>query len=53
MELIGGPIEYIPKRLEPKNTLADNSLALKLLGWRPEIAFEEGILELKKILGLD
>ncbi|MEK6933245.1 MAG: NAD-dependent epimerase/dehydratase family protein [Nanoarchaeota archaeon] len=52
-ELIGGNIEYIPARLEPKDTLADNSLALKLLEWKPEIPFSEGILELRKIWKID
>ncbi|MCI0679729.1 NAD-dependent epimerase/dehydratase family protein [bacterium] len=47
-ELIGGPVEYIPARLEPKHTAADNSLARKLLGWEPTITIEEGIEELKK-----
>lgn len=46
-ELIGGVVEHIPVRLEPKDTLADNSLAKKLLGWEPTISIEEGIQELK------
>ena len=33
---------------EPNNTLADNSLAKKLLGLAPDVTFEEGIRELKK-----
>ncbi len=49
-ELIGGKIEYIPARFEPKDTLADNTKARKLLGWRPEVSIEEGIAELKTIL---
>lgn len=48
-KLIGGPVEHIPARLEPKNTLADNSLAKKLLGWEPKVSLEEGIAELKKV----
>ena len=52
-ELIGGNIEYIPARLEPKDTLADNSLALELLGWKPKIPFPEGISELRKIWKID
>jgi UDP-glucose 4-epimerase len=48
-KLIGGPIEHIAPRLEPKNTLADHSLATKLLGWKPTVSFEDGIAELKKI----
>ena len=48
-ELIGGPVEHIEARLEPHDTLADNSLAKKLLGWEPQITLEEGIAELKKL----
>jgi len=51
-ELIGGPVEYIPPRLEPKHSLADNSRAHELLGWKPKISLEEGIAELKEIYGL-
>lgn len=45
-QLIGGAVEYIPERLEPKHTLADNSKAQKILGWKPLVAFEDGIAEL-------
>lgn len=48
-ELIGGPVEYLPARLEPHDTLADNSLAKKLIGWKPEVQLEDGIAELKKM----
>jgi UDP-glucose 4-epimerase len=48
-ELIGGDIEYIPARLEPHDTLADNSKAKEILGWVPEVTIEEGIEELKKL----
>lgn len=48
-ELIGGEIQHIAPRLEPKNTLADNTLARNLLGWSPSVSFEDGIAELKKI----
>jgi UDP-glucose 4-epimerase len=51
-ELIGGPTVYIPARLEPKDTLADSSLAKKLLGWEAQIGIEEGIETLKKLAGL-
>ena len=51
-ELIGGPIQFIPARLEPRNTLADNSKARELLDWEPKIEFEEGIGELKRIFGV-
>jgi len=45
-ELVGGEVEYIPERLEPKDTLADNSKARILLGWEPKVSIEEGIKEL-------
>ena len=48
-ELIGGKVVHEPQRLEPHDTLADNSRAKKLLGWKPEITLEEGIAELKKL----
>ena len=52
-ELIGGEIEYLPARLEPHDTLADNRKAKEHLGWIPKVSLEEGIAELKKILGVD
>lgn len=48
--IIGGKVKYIPARLEPKDTLANNSKARKLLGWKPEVTLKEGINELKDIL---
>lgn len=48
--IIGGKVKYIPARLEPKDTLANNSKARKLLGWKPEVTLKEGINELKGIL---
>lgn len=50
--LIGGNTVFVEPRIEPKHTLADNSLAKELLGWEPQIAFEDGIQELKKLYGL-
>lgn len=47
--MIGGSVEYIPERLEPKKTLADNRKARELLGWVPEISLPDGIEELKKL----
>lgn len=47
-ELIGGPVEHIAPRLEPHDTLADNSRARELLGWEPTVPLEDGIAELKK-----
>lgn len=51
-ELIGGPKIFIEPRLEPKHTLADISKARELLGWSPQVKFEDGIAELKHIYGL-
>ncbi|PIR41844.1 MAG: NAD-dependent dehydratase [Candidatus Yanofskybacteria bacterium CG10_big_fil_rev_8_21_14_0_10_37_15] len=48
-KIIGGPVRFVPARFEPYDTLADNSLAHKLLGWRPEVSIENGIAELKTI----
>jgi UDP-glucose 4-epimerase len=44
VELIGGPVTYIPKRPgEPEVTWADIGKITRELGWRPRIAFEEGV----------
>ena len=45
-ELFNHPIEYIPARFEPHDTLADRSRARELLGWEPQVPFEKGIAEL-------
>lgn len=44
-------IEYIPARVEPHDTLADNSKAREMLGWEPEVKLEDGISELLKDWG--
>ncbi len=49
---IGGPIKYIPARLEPHTTRADNTRARELLGWKPTVTLEEGIAELKSLAKL-
>jgi len=46
-QMIGGPTEFIPARLEPKHSLADNSRARELLGWEPKVNFEEGMAEVR------
>jgi UDP-glucose 4-epimerase len=51
-ELIGGPVEYIAPRIEPKHTRADNTKAKDLLGWEPHISIEDGIREIKKLCNL-
>lgn len=49
-ELMGGPVEYIPARLEPRHFRADIAKAKELLGWSPEVLFEDGIAELLESL---
>jgi UDP-glucose 4-epimerase len=52
-KLIGGPMKMIEARQgEAKETRANNSRARRLLGWKPEVSFQEGIRELKEIQGL-
>lgn len=44
VELLGGEIEYIPKRPgEPDCTFADVGKITKLLGWSARVSFEEGV----------
>ena len=46
--IIGGPVEYIAPRIEPKHTCADTTYINLMLGWQPTIRIEDGIAELKK-----
>ena len=48
-ELIGGPVEYIPPRIELHDAESDNIKAKELLAWEPSVSIEDGISELKKI----
>jgi UDP-glucose 4-epimerase len=44
IELLGGPVTYIPKRPgEPDCTFADTTLIRKTLGWAPKVTFEAGV----------
>jgi UDP-glucose 4-epimerase len=44
VELIGGPVVYIPKRPgEPDATWADISKIQRDLGWKPTVSFDEGV----------
>ncbi len=44
VELLGGEVEYIPKRPgEPDCTYADISKIRKLLGWQAKVSFEQGV----------
>jgi UDP-glucose 4-epimerase len=44
VELLGGPVEYLPKRPgEPDCTWADISRIRSELGWAPRVSFEDGV----------
>lgn len=44
VELLGGPIAYVPKRPgEPACTFADTAKIQALLGWKPKVSFETGV----------
>jgi nucleoside-diphosphate-sugar epimerase len=46
-ELIGGVTVNIPPRPgDALHTLADNREAMHVLGWRPEVVFEDGLADL-------
>ena len=47
-ELVGGLVEHVPPRIEPKNFEADILKAKELLDWEPSISLEKGIEDLKK-----
>lgn len=51
--MIGGPITYIEPRIEPKETLADNTLAKTLLNWVPKVNLPTWIKQYKQEVGLD
>ena len=51
VELLKGDVVNIPKRPgEPDSTFADISKITRLLGWKPEVTFEEGVREMIKQL---
>ena len=47
-DVFGGPFDYLPKRLEPFQTLANNNKAKELLGWNPTGNVEEWLKEYLK-----
>lgn len=49
VELLGGPLVYVPKRPgEPDCTWADISKIKTQLGWEPQISFAEGVARMVK-----
>jgi UDP-glucose 4-epimerase len=51
--LIGGSTINIPPRIEPREALADNTLARELLGWEPRVNLPEWLEGYKKEMGLN
>ncbi len=51
-KIIGGPVEYVAPRLEPKHTLADSTALREAVGWTPTVKLEDGIAELKATFNL-
>lgn len=44
VKLLGGEVTYVPKRPgEPDCTYADTGKIQKLLDWKPEVSFEDGV----------
>jgi len=51
--MIGGPTKHIEPRIEPRETLADNSRAKELLGWQPQVNLPDWLEEYKKEMGVE
>jgi UDP-glucose 4-epimerase len=51
-DMIGGERVHLEPRIEPMATLADNSKARELLGWKPTMKIEDWVVGYKKGLGL-
>ena len=51
-QMIGGPTTPLPPRIEPRETLADNSLARELLGWQPTVELPDWLEGYKREMGL-
>jgi UDP-glucose 4-epimerase len=50
---IQGPTVFRPARMgDVRHTLAENTLAEKILGWRPQVTTEQGVQELTQAAGL-
>lgn len=51
VELLGGPITYIPKRPgEPDCTFADTARIAARLGWKASVPFEEGVARMLAVI---
>ncbi len=49
--ILGGEVQYVPARIEPKRSCADTTKAKEFLGWRQEVEFEDGLKELVAMIG--
>ena len=52
IDAMGGEKVYGEKRIEPSQTLADNSKADLILGWKPKGDLKKWIINYKKELGI-
>jgi UDP-glucose 4-epimerase len=51
VSLLGGKIEYIPKRPgEPDCTFADTTKIYKALNWKSKVTFEEGVQKMLEVI---
>lgn len=41
--VVGGPVQHVAARIEPRNSLADTTKAKELLGWQPQTSFDDGL----------
>lgn len=52
VELLGGDVVYVPKRPgEPDCTFADITKIRTLLGWEPQVSFEDGVRRMAQQIG--
>jgi UDP-glucose 4-epimerase len=51
VELLGGEVVYIPKRPgEPDCTFADTGKITTMLGWKPQVSFEDGVKNMLDVI---
>ena len=51
-KMMGGPTINVDPVIEPRETLADNSKAKELLGWKHSVEIEDWVPKYKKDLGI-
>ncbi|MDP3771365.1 MAG: NAD-dependent epimerase/dehydratase family protein, partial [bacterium] len=50
--LIGGPVQLVAARVEPRRMRLDNRRAQELLGWEPRVPFHDGVAALLDAHGI-